>query len=97
MFKDIVRDLVHALTADRYPWDITLYERAIDEIKALRQAGDALADWAVYEHKMQCKHNWKTELRCTCGLSEVIHGWNNSRMGIPTNPIDTSEGWKYCG
>lgn len=42
MTDDIVNDLAHALVADQDPWDATLYQRAIEEIKRLRAAGDTL-------------------------------------------------------
>ena len=37
MIGDIVDELRHAIMADRYPWDVTVYERAIDEIERLRE------------------------------------------------------------
>lgn len=33
---DILEELQHALVADKTPWDITVYQRAIDEIERLR-------------------------------------------------------------
>lgn len=36
MTDDIINDLHNACIADTNPWDITLYERAISEIKLLR-------------------------------------------------------------
>ena len=37
MRGDIVDELRHAIMADRCPWDVTVYERAIDEIERLRR------------------------------------------------------------
>lgn len=36
--KDIVADLHHAIADDSDPWDVTLYERAVEEIERLRAA-----------------------------------------------------------
>ena len=36
--KDIVADLHHAIANDSDPWDVTLYERAVEEIERLRAA-----------------------------------------------------------
>jgi hypothetical protein len=33
---DILEELQHALVADKTPWDITVYQKAIDEIERLR-------------------------------------------------------------
>ena len=44
MRDDIVDELRHAIMADRYPWDVTVYERAIDEIERLRQEVQNLSD-----------------------------------------------------
>ena len=41
---DIVDELCHAIMADRYPWDVTVYKRAIDEIERLRQEVQNLSD-----------------------------------------------------
>ena len=37
MFDDLVAELHHAVIADMYPWDVTLYVRAADEIERLRE------------------------------------------------------------
>jgi len=37
MFADLVAELHHAVIADTYPWDVTLYVRAADEIERLRE------------------------------------------------------------
>lgn len=38
--NDILTDLRNAIVDDKYPWDVTIYERAIDEIERLRADRD---------------------------------------------------------
>jgi hypothetical protein len=55
MFNDLVAELHHAVIADMYPWDVTLYVRAADEIERLRAAGDALHA-AIRNHDLREEH-----------------------------------------
>jgi hypothetical protein len=55
MFNDLVAELHHAVIADMYPWDVTLYVRAVDEIERLRAAGDALHA-AIRNHDLREEH-----------------------------------------
>lgn len=45
--NDILTDLRNAIVDDKYPWDVTIYERAIDEIERLREELQRLNDCLI--------------------------------------------------
>lgn len=45
--NDILTDLRNAIVDDKYPWDVTVYERAIDEIERLREELQRLNDCLI--------------------------------------------------
>lgn len=42
MINDILDELLHAILNDANPWDITIYQRAAEEIKQLRDENSIL-------------------------------------------------------
>lgn len=45
--NDILTDLRNAIVDDKHPWDVTIYERAIDEIERLRAELQRLNDCLI--------------------------------------------------
>lgn len=45
--NDILTDLRNAVIDDKHPWDVTVYERAIDEIERLREELQRLNDCLI--------------------------------------------------
>jgi hypothetical protein len=74
MFNDLVAELHHAVIADTYPWDATLYVRAADTIERLQETEQNLR---MYLEQDACEiERLQTALSLACGLLSTYYPMN---------------------